>query len=146
MLGAPTESTWPGFSALPNASAVRWKAQAHSRLREAFPNASFAGKPQLSHVGFQLLSGLLALDPSQRTGAIDALEHDVGFLHPLPTSQTSPKSPDPPGFSHEHEHNPPSPRPPAPPPSLCAQYFGESPLAVQQSHMTTVSTAPSRVE
>ena len=93
MLGAPTESTWPGFSALPNASAVRWKAQAHSRLREAFPNASFAGKPQLSHVGFQLLSGLLALDPSQRTGAIDALEHDVGFLHPLPTCQTSPQSP-----------------------------------------------------
>ena len=24
MLGAPTESTWPGFSALPNATAVRW--------------------------------------------------------------------------------------------------------------------------
>ena len=90
-------------------------------------------------MGFQLLSGLLALDPSQRTGAIDALEHDVGFLHPLPTSQTSPKSPDPPVFSHEHEHNPPNF-------SLCAQYFGESPLAVQQSHMTTVSTAFARVK
>ena len=92
MLGAPTESTWPGFSALPNATAVRWKAQAHSRLRDAFPNASFAGKPQLSHTGFQLLSGLLALDPARRTGALDALEHEVGFSAPNPQTPESPES------------------------------------------------------
>ena len=133
MLGAPTESTWPGFSALPNATAVRWKAQAHSRLRDAFPNASFAGKPQLSHTGFQLLSGLLALDPARRTGALDALEHEVGFLPRTPRLR---KAPNRQLLTRARAA------------SLfacllaCAQYFKELPLAVQQSQMTTV---PSRV-
>ena len=134
MLGAPTESTWPGFSALPNATAVRWKAQAHSRLRDAFPNASFAGKPQLSHTGLSATERIARARPGPTHRRTRRPRARGWFFCPEPPD--SGEAPNRQLLTRARAA------------SLfacllaCAQYFKELPLAVQQSQMTTV---PSRV-
>jgi serine/threonine protein kinase len=65
-LGTPTESVWPGVSKLPdwNASFGKWPAKPLHKVC-----------PRLDMEGLDLLSQLLAYDPSKRITARDAMAH-----------------------------------------------------------------------
>ncbi|KAG6597998.1 CMGC/CDK protein kinase [Phytophthora cinnamomi] len=80
LLGAPNEENWPGVDDdVPDANvSVRGKWPRHSRLRDKFPlAATFSGSGcSLSKAGFDLLSRMLALSPSKRISAKDALAHE----------------------------------------------------------------------
>ena len=54
-----------------------------SRLRERFPSTGITGVT-LSTLGFDLLSRLLAYDPSKRISAADALKHPWFEENPRP--------------------------------------------------------------
>ncbi|XP_024007627.1 cyclin-dependent kinase G1 isoform X2 [Eutrema salsugineum] len=86
VLGTPSEAIWPGFSSLPNAKA-KFPTQPYNLLRKKFPAISFVGGQILSERGFDLLNGLLTLDPEKRLTVEEALNH--GWFHevPLPKSQ-----------------------------------------------------------
>ena len=77
LLGGPTEGRWPTFDKLPNAGLFRWKSSDIPQLSQKFPVAQplAGGQSFLDADGFALLEGLLALDPSQRLTAADALGH-----------------------------------------------------------------------
>lgn len=85
VLGAPTESSWPGFSKLPLADKLGARLPTRSKMRELFPIASFAGGICLSDTGFDLISRLLCADPRQRISALDAYSHPWFTEAPLPT-------------------------------------------------------------
>ena len=85
LLGAPNDEKWPGFSSLPHASKVSWKAPSRSKLRDVLPATSFSGGATISDSGFDLLSKLLAYDPKQRINATEALNHPWFGECPLPT-------------------------------------------------------------
>ena len=85
LLGAPNDEIWPGFSLLPHASKVSWKAPSRSKLKDLLPATSFSGMATLSQCGYDLLSRLLTYDPKQRINAQDALEHPWFKESPLPT-------------------------------------------------------------
>ncbi|KAK9788429.1 hypothetical protein WJX73_000565 [Symbiochloris irregularis] len=87
LLGSPTEENWPGFKQQINARKMNWNYPPQpSRLAEKFPRASgLIEQPgTLSASGFDLLQGLLTLDPAQRMTAKDALQHSWFREHPLP--------------------------------------------------------------
>ncbi|CAH8325581.1 unnamed protein product [Eruca vesicaria subsp. sativa] len=86
VLGTPNESIWPGFSSLPNAKA-KFPTQSYNLLRKKFPAISFVGGQILSERGFDLLNGLLALDPEKRLTVEEALNHSWFHEVPLPKSQ-----------------------------------------------------------
>ncbi|XP_013620963.1 PREDICTED: cyclin-dependent kinase G1 isoform X1 [Brassica oleracea var. oleracea] len=86
VLGTPTESIWPGFSSLPNAKA-KFPTQSYNLLRKKFPAISFVGGQILSERGFDLLNGLLTLDPEKRLTVEEALNHSWFHEVPLPKSQ-----------------------------------------------------------
>ena len=77
LLGSPTEDRWPGVSKLPLYPTVSYRAPSKSRLREAFPGYIPPGMSSsgsgggvvsiigLSESGYELLAGLLCLDPQQ---------------------------------------------------------------------------------
>ncbi|GAX15894.1 cell division cycle 2-like [Fistulifera solaris] len=77
LLGGPNETTWPSFDKLPNAGLFRWKSSDVPQLSQKFPVAQplAGGRSFLDADGFALLEGLLALDPSQRLTATNALQH-----------------------------------------------------------------------
>eukprot|EP00752_Nemacystus_decipiens_P003660 g3374.t1 len=75
VLGSPTEDRWPGWTKLPGAKSVGWRQGTANQLRATFPTNGFSGKPSISTQGLELMNGLLALDPQQRTSAKDAMEH-----------------------------------------------------------------------
>lgn len=76
MLGSPTDANWPGFTSLPNASILRWKNKGRPKIFETFPVNSFSGgQSYLDSNGFDLLQGLLTLDPKKRLTADSALSH-----------------------------------------------------------------------
>jgi cell division cycle 2-like len=79
LLGVPNESTWPSFDKLPNAGLFRWKpkSKAEILLPVRFPVAKpVAGKQAfLDCAGYDLLAGLLTLDPSKRLTAQQASDH-----------------------------------------------------------------------
>ncbi|XP_056844942.1 cyclin-dependent kinase G1 [Raphanus sativus] len=86
VLGTPNESIWPGFSSLPNAKA-KFPTQSYNLLRKKFPAISFVGGQILSERGFDLLNGLLTLDPEKRLTVEEALNHSWFHEVPLPKSQ-----------------------------------------------------------
>lgn len=65
LLGSPNDAIWPGFSMLPNSNKVSWRTGGRNKLREYFPVTSFSGGVSLNETGFDLLSRLLHMDPSQ---------------------------------------------------------------------------------
>jgi cell division cycle 2-like protein len=79
LVGTPTMENWPGFEQLPNAKLLRWKNRnvADTLLTKKFPVASPVSSNQcfLDSQGFDLLAGLLRLDPVKRMSAQDALAH-----------------------------------------------------------------------
>lgn len=86
MLGLPTEERWPGYSSLPNVSKISWRAPSKGKLRDLYPTTSFSGGVYLNETGFDLLSKLLHMDPSQRISAADALKHPwLASEEPRPT-------------------------------------------------------------
>jgi len=88
LLGAPTTAKWPGYAALPASKTFTWRAQPHSKLRDRFPRiAVAAGTASLGDAGFALLDGLLAMDPTRRTTAADALAHAYFSEAPAPTPE-----------------------------------------------------------
>ncbi|KAK1384677.1 Cyclin-dependent kinase [Heracleum sosnowskyi] len=86
MLGTPNETSWPGFSELPEAKA-RFVKQPDNLLRKKFPAASFTGAAPLSNAGFDLLNKLLTCDPAKRITADEALNHQWFREFPLPKSK-----------------------------------------------------------
>ncbi|CAA7034955.1 unnamed protein product [Microthlaspi erraticum] len=86
VLGTPSEAVWPGFSSLPNAKA-KFPTQPYNQLRKKFPAISFVGGQILSERGFDLLNGLLTLDPEKRLTVEEALNHGWFREVPLPKSQ-----------------------------------------------------------
>lgn len=86
MLGTPNETSWPGFSKLPQAKA-RFVKQPDNLLRKKFPAASFTGAATLSNAGFDLLNKLLTCDPAKRITADEALNHQWFREFPLPKSK-----------------------------------------------------------
>lgn len=74
VLGTPSETTWPGFTALPGSKA-KFRKQPYNLLRKKFPAASFTGGPVLSELGFDLLNRLLNVDPEKRLTVDEALNH-----------------------------------------------------------------------
>ncbi len=64
-LGAPTELTWPGVTLLPNYHQISYKTGSKGKLRQKLPLTSFSGGPSLNETGFDLLSRLLCMDPTQ---------------------------------------------------------------------------------
>lgn len=89
VLGTPTEETWAGFSNLPNVRRIHLHPQPDNRLRSLFPapQASVPGSGGLSDLGYDLLGGLLALDPAQRTPASVACQHPWFSEPPLPQEE-----------------------------------------------------------
>ncbi|XP_065873519.1 cyclin-dependent kinase G-2-like [Euphorbia lathyris] len=86
ILGAPSETIWPGFSNLPGAKANFVK-QPYNLLRKKFPASSFTGSSVLSDLGFDLLNKLLTYDPEKRLTAEAALNHPWFNEVPLPKSK-----------------------------------------------------------
>ncbi|CAF2145133.1 unnamed protein product [Brassica rapa] len=86
VLGTPNESIWPGFSSLPNSKA-KFPTQSYNLLRKKFPAISFVGGQILSERGFDLLNGLLTLDPEKRLTVEEALNHSWFHEVPLPKAQ-----------------------------------------------------------
>lgn len=89
LVGTPDSTNWPSFDKLPNAGLFRWKRRQNEaqHLRQRFPVARpMSTNPKQVFVdsnGYELLQGMLTLDPSQRLTARQALEH-VYFKEGVP--------------------------------------------------------------
>jgi cell division cycle 2-like protein len=86
-LGTPAEDEWPGWEELPGCRTLKFPPKPKGRLRELLPRASLSGGPTLSDSGYDLLSGLLCLDPARRLSAAQALAHPWFREAPLPTAR-----------------------------------------------------------
>ena len=76
LLGAPSESIWPGFSQLPVVKKVKLKHQPYNNLRQRFH--------WLSDTGIDLLNDLLCYDPRRRLTAHRARKSSYFREKPLP--------------------------------------------------------------
>ena len=91
-MGVPSEDNWPGYDELPSARVFRWKTSMpaaragehgkNRRLRDKFPretsSAAFTDANRQRHLndtGFQLLEGMLSMDPKGRLSAAGAQAH-----------------------------------------------------------------------
>ncbi|KAF1747119.1 hypothetical protein GCK72_023578 [Caenorhabditis remanei] len=79
MLGTPNEITWPDINELKIWQKVEFPKHKAGQLRRIF-----RGEKLLNETGFNLLNGLLTLDPSQRLTASEALNHPWFEEHPKP--------------------------------------------------------------
>lgn len=92
-LGTPSDDNWPAWTQLPRARDLRMRPRATPPMRTALglpgsgPGAGGAGAGGtfISDSGLDLLRRLLALDPSRRISAADALSHPWFGESPLPT-------------------------------------------------------------
>lgn len=71
VMGTPTEETWPGVSLLPDYSEKFPRFRGRG-LRSIIP------RHLLDDVGYQILSGMLEMDPGRRIGLNDVL--DSGYF------------------------------------------------------------------
>ncbi|KAB8233286.1 kinase-like domain-containing protein [Aspergillus alliaceus] len=83
LTGPPTPQIWPGFRSLPNAKSLRLPqtSSAPSGNPPLLPRAKF---PFLTNSGLQLLSSLLALNPSSRPTTQECLSHPYFREDPRP--------------------------------------------------------------
>ncbi|KAL2872510.1 kinase-like domain-containing protein [Aspergillus lucknowensis] len=83
LTGPPTPQTWPGFRSLPNAKSLRLPStpSAPTVTPPLLPRAKF---PFLTNAGLQLLSSLLALNPTSRPSAAECLSHPYFREDPRP--------------------------------------------------------------
>ena len=77
LLGTPSERSWTGFNALPNAK-VKFVDYPVSHLRDKFPER------MLSQTGLELLKNLLTYDPKKRINCEEALSSSYFTEAPLP--------------------------------------------------------------
>ncbi|KAM7267858.1 hypothetical protein ACFE04_010024 [Oxalis oulophora] len=79
IMGTPNEDTWPGVTSMPDYKSAfpKWPSKNLESL-----------VPTLDPLGIDLLTKMLAMDPSKRITARSALEHDyfkdIGFVHTCP--------------------------------------------------------------
>lgn len=81
LCGIPTDESWPGFKRLPNARSLRLP-----RTQQNVGAVIRAKFPFLTTVGTSLLSGLLALCPTERPSAKEVLSHPYFEENPRPKS------------------------------------------------------------
>ncbi|CAH1640577.1 unnamed protein product [Spodoptera littoralis] len=76
-LGTPSDTIWPGYSALPMVTNIMFDNYPPGGLRKKI------SRKLLSTDGLSLLQGLLTYDPAKRTTAAAALEHAYFKEHPV---------------------------------------------------------------
>jgi cell division cycle 2-like protein len=82
LVGAPTDTIWPGFRRLPNARGLRLPNNSNSR---AAGSSSIRPRfPLLTAAGVELLKALLSLDPAARPTAAEILAHPFFAEAPRP--------------------------------------------------------------
>lgn len=81
LCGAPDESNWPGVSKIPWYNNFKPTRPMKRRLREVFRH--------FDRHALELLERMLALDPSQRISAKDALDAEYFWTDPLPCDPKS---------------------------------------------------------
>ncbi|KAL4784360.1 kinase-like domain-containing protein [Aspergillus varians] len=79
LTGPPTQQTWPGFRSLPNAKSLRLPPTPSASTM--LPRARF---PFLTNAGLQLLSSLLALNPTSRPSTAECLSNSYFREDPRP--------------------------------------------------------------
>lgn len=84
LLGSPREAIWPGFSSLPNARRIAFRAPESSRLKECLLPKSHARRAYITPKGVDLVERMLTYDPSARITASEALEHPFFQEAPAP--------------------------------------------------------------
>lgn len=76
LLGPPTSSSWPDYSALPLAKTITLPSPQPHQFRQRFHHMTTAG--------IDLLASLLTYDPEQRISAEEAVRHPYFSESPLP--------------------------------------------------------------
>ncbi|KAF9270376.1 Pkinase-domain-containing protein [Marasmius fiardii PR-910] len=76
LLGAPTNSSWPGYSTLPLAKTITLPSSQPPQFRQKFQ--------YLTPAGLDLMMSLLTYDPERRISAEEALQHPYFSESPLP--------------------------------------------------------------
>ncbi|KAK6367409.1 hypothetical protein LTS17_010335 [Exophiala oligosperma] len=85
LLGTPTNETWPGFRALPNAKALH---PVLSRSSSSSQSSLTVSKfPYLTTSGLRLLASLLSMDPNGRPTATEILSHPYFREDPRPKAK-----------------------------------------------------------
>lgn len=89
ILGRPTTEKWPGYQDLAHAKELKWKGDMKPRLATYFPRAknSFTQGNSLSDAGYDLISRMLQMDPTQRISASEALNHPYFRESPVAVSE-----------------------------------------------------------
>ncbi|EEA24754.1 hypothetical protein TMatcc_007854 [Talaromyces marneffei ATCC 18224] len=89
--GPPTQQSWPTFRSLPNAKSLRLPPSSSSTSASSgkitvplLPRSQF---PYLTNAGLNLLSSLLALNPSSRPTAAECLRHPYFREDPRPKAK-----------------------------------------------------------
>ncbi|EED18531.1 protein kinase (NpkA), putative [Talaromyces stipitatus ATCC 10500] len=85
--GPPTQQSWPTFRSLPNAKSLRLPPSSSSSNGSATPLLPRSQFPYLTNAGLNLLSSLLALNPSSRPTAAECLRHAYFREDPRPKAK-----------------------------------------------------------